>query len=246
MGNKNYNTVNVEVPVAGEYILTINEHMLIVKCIDDKMKQYSEFIKVDENYIMTSVNFRSGNIVRVMEDFCKAHDCPKRVLRDAMSDAQHEFENRYYNIYYSDLVELKEENNSLKDKLNELDKLANEYKQALIIARDTLDKVRALIMPTEIVEVSNICCEVSNLSENAEQNDKIDETKTVKRKSSNSFIRKSDKATAKTVRKKYDYKSDRKHCNQRITKEDGDIMLEMWKSKTAKDIAEEFPMYNHT
>ena len=244
MGNKNYNTVNVEVPVAGEYILTINEHMLIVKCIDETMKQYSEFTKIENSYIMTSVNYRSGNIMRFMEEFCKIHNCPKKILRDALNEANEEFNNRYHNIYYSDLDDLKQENKSLKIKLSELEETINIYKLRLIVARETIiDSVVNCLTPVisedDIVNNINISYDSDNTSDvDKSDNSKLSSTK----KSSNSHIRKSDKASTNTIRPGGKPGAKGK-INQRITKEDSDVILEMWKTMTSTQIANEFPQY---
>jgi hypothetical protein len=40
------------------------------------------------------------------------------------------------------------------------------------------------------------------------------------------------------------HNSKRKPPNTRINKEDGKIILELWKTMTAKQIAEKYPMYN--
>ena len=89
MKNKqNHNTVKVEIPIIGEYILVILDHMLIVKCIADQTYQYSEFTYIENKYIMTSVNCRSGNVMRIMEEFCKSYNCPKRILREEIEKAE--------------------------------------------------------------------------------------------------------------------------------------------------------------
>ena len=84
---QNHNTVKVEIPVEGDYILTILDYMLIVKRIFNETYQYSEFTNIADKYIMTSVNCKSGNVMRIMEDFCKSHNCPKRFFRDSFNYA---------------------------------------------------------------------------------------------------------------------------------------------------------------
>ena len=239
MENKNYNTVNVVVPVAGEYILTINEHMLIVKCIDDKMKQYSEFVKVNDNYIMRSVNFRSGNIIRVMEEFCKTHNCPKILLMDAMSIAQKDYDTKQHNLYKEDINKLMEENNLLKSRIIELEDTVSRYRAVLIIAKDALDNVQDNLDNMQVIKKD----EATNNSNISYDSDK-DNSKSFKKKSSNSFIKKSDKAVTNTVRVGSKPGSIKKEYNKRITKDDGDVILELWKTMRAIDIAEKFPEYN--
>ena len=92
MANKNnHNVVTIKIPLEGEYILSIGNHMLIIKEVDEGIFQFSEFTKFTDNYRMTSVNCNSSKPIRIMEEFCKSHNCPKRILREEISKAEKSF-----------------------------------------------------------------------------------------------------------------------------------------------------------
>lgn len=145
MSNKqNHNTVKVEIPVEGEYILTILEYILIVKRIFENTYQYSEFTNIEGKYIMTSVNCKNGNVMRIMEEFCKAHNCPKRVLHEEISKMEalkkindDNFET-YEKLKNKSLAIIKE-NKKLK---NDVDK----YEEAILIWTDTVNSYNNLIL----------------------------------------------------------------------------------------------------
>lgn len=154
MKNKqNYNTVKVEIPIIGEYILTILDHMLIVKCIMDQTYQYSEFTYIANKYVMTSVNCRTGNIMRIMEEFCKANNCPKRVLREEIDKAE-KLIKKSNDIKHEISEEVINENKNLKNDIAE-------YKKSISIYEDTIKTYNNLISDLE----SKFCAVLNELTQ---------------------------------------------------------------------------------
>lgn len=134
MANKNnYNVVTIKIPLEGEYILSIGNHMLIIKEVDEGIFQFSEFTKFTDNYRMTSVNCNSSKPIRIMEEFCKSHNCPKRILREEISKAEKSFKKisdvdiDTYNELREQSIAIISENDKLKNKNSELKNFVNKY-----------------------------------------------------------------------------------------------------------------------
>lgn len=134
MANKNnYNVVTINIPLEGEYILSIGNHMLVIKEIDEGIFQFSEFTKFTDNYRMTSVNCNSSKPIRIMEEFCKSHNCPKRILREEISKAEKSFKKisdvdiDTYNELREQSIAIISENDKLKNKNSELKNSVNKY-----------------------------------------------------------------------------------------------------------------------
>lgn len=144
MSNKqNHNTVKVEIPVEGEYILTILEYILIVKRIFENTYQYSEFTNIEGKYIMTSVNCKNGNVMRIMEEFCKAHNCPKRVLHEEINKA--ESNKKISDVNFKLYENLKNQSTIITKENEKLKKDIVKYEESILILEDTINGYNELI-----------------------------------------------------------------------------------------------------
>lgn len=280
MSKNNHNSVKVEIPIAGEYILRILDHMLIVKCISDKTYQYSEFMNIGNKYIMTSVNCKTGNILRVMEEFCKSHNCPKRVLHDTINNVEKSVRNESVDSKTVDklktqLDKVTKEHNSILETNNELRHKLSMYEEVMTALKngeeifnnlisncggtfsDIVNKINSVY--NDLKTFNTLLAMMSSVFDTKEKEENAAEQKSVKptddkhhdtgdnieRKTTDKKPNILDKSDVVNCRSSYP--SDRKNTkytrNNPITKDDAKIMLELWKTMTAKEIAEEMPMY---